>query len=106
MRSSFLWIVSSMVLVFLWLAQVGGSEGQSDAAATADYAGPCALAASKDGKTLYVACADARHVAWIDLRSGMVTRRVVVEGEPTGVVLTPDGTRLVVTCAAPRSCRR
>ena len=69
----------------------------------AEYLGPCALAASKDGKTLVVANADARQVAWVELPAGRVTHRVDMPGEPTGVVLTPDGTKLVVTCAAPKS---
>lgn len=67
------------------------------------YLGPCALAASKDGKTLVVANADARQVAWVELPAGKVTRRVSVPSEPTGIALTPDGTKLVVTCAAPKS---
>lgn len=67
------------------------------------YQGPCALAASKDGTTLFVANADARQVAWIDLARGAVVRRVAVPGEPTGLALTPDGARLVVACAAPKS---
>ena len=68
-----------------------------------EYLGPCALAASKDGQTLYVACADARQVAWVELPGGSVTRRVAVPAEPTGMALTPDGTKLIVTCAAPKS---
>ncbi|MFH1924251.1 MAG: cell surface protein [Planctomycetota bacterium] len=67
------------------------------------YQGPCALAASKDGKTLYVASADAGQVAWVELPGGNVIRREAVPAEPTGIVLTPDGSKLIVTCAAPRS---
>jgi len=67
------------------------------------YEGPLALAASPDGKTLYVACADARQVAWLDLPGGNVIRRVAMPAEPTGLVLTPNGARLIVTCAAPES---
>jgi YVTN family beta-propeller protein len=59
--------------------------------------------ASKDAKTLYVACGDARQVAWVDLSSGTVSRRVAVPAEPTSLLLTPDGTKLIVTCAAPKS---
>ncbi len=65
---------------------------------------PLRLAASPDGKTLYVACADARQVAWVELPGGTLVRRVAVPAEPTGLVLTPDGKQLVVTCAAPQSC--
>ena len=72
-------------------------------AETADYLGPSALVASGDGRTLYVANADARQIAWVDVRRGKVTRRTGVPGEPTGLALGPDGKRLVVTCAAPKS---
>ena len=71
--------------------------------AAEDCLGPCALVAAKDGKTLYVACADARQVLWVALPGGQVIRRVDVPAEPTGVALTPDDSRLIVTCAAPRS---
>jgi YVTN family beta-propeller protein len=97
-------IASLIVLILLTLAVSGGAIPAACAGeATADYLGPCALAASSDGKTLYVACADARQVVWVDLSSGSVTRRSDVPSEPTGLVLTPDGTKLIVTCAAPKS---
>jgi DNA-binding beta-propeller fold protein YncE len=40
---------------------------------------------------------------WVELPGGNVVRRVDVPAEPTGLALSPDGTRLVVTCAAPKS---
>jgi len=70
---------------------------------TSRYLGPSAVAVSQDGKTGYVANADGRQVAWIGLPAGPVTRRVDVPAEPSGLVLSPDGSRLIVTCAAPRS---
>ena len=39
-------------------------------AGAAEYLGPCALTASKDGKTLYVANADASHLACVELPGG------------------------------------
>lgn len=83
--------------------------GQSAAPASghagegAAYQGPCALAVSHDATTLYVACADARQVAWVELPNGKILRRVDVPGEPTGLVLSPDGMKLLVICAASRS---
>ena len=65
--------------------------------------GPCALVASRDATTLYVANAGARQVAWVELLTGQVTRCLGVPAEPTGLVLSPDGTKLIVTCAAPKS---
>lgn len=67
------------------------------------YLGPSALAVSGDESTLYVACADAQQVAWVRLPEGRVVRRIDVPGEPTGLALTPDGKRLLVSCAAPES---
>jgi YVTN family beta-propeller protein len=93
-----------IALLALALAVSDGMVPVADAAGKrGEYLGPCALAASEDGKTLYVACADASEVAWVDVPSGNVIRRVGVPAEPTGIVLAPDGTKLIVTCAAPKS---
>jgi YVTN family beta-propeller protein len=70
---------------------------------TGGYLGPCALVASRDATTLYVANAGARQVAWVELLTGQVTRCLDVPAEPTGLVLSPDGRKLIVTCAAPKS---
>jgi YVTN family beta-propeller protein len=77
------------------------AEGPADA--TAEYQGPSTLVASRGGGTLYVTATDAREVAWVELPGGNVTRRIAVPAEPTGLVLSPDGTKLIVTCAAPKS---
>jgi len=90
-------------LVVAWAACAGVFSATGRAEEIGRCQGPCALVASKDGKTLYVANADARQVAWIELPSGKISRRVAVPGEPTGLTLTPDGARLIVACAAPRS---
>ena len=74
-----------------------------DAARLPAYQGPCALAVSKDGRTLYVAAADACQVVWVGLPGGKVVRRIAMPTEPTGMALSPDGTRLIVTCAASKS---
>lgn len=67
------------------------------------YLGPSAVAVAPDGKTLFVACTDAKQVAWVELPEGRVARRVDVPGEPTGLAVAPDGKQLLVACAAPRS---
>ncbi len=69
----------------------------------AKYLGPCDLAASKDGKTLYVANADAKQITFVHIRSGDISRSISMPGKPTGLVLSPDGTELYVTCAAAQS---
>ena len=73
------------------------------AAETAKYLGPSVVVASKDAKTLYVVYADAQQIAWVELPGGSVARRVDVPAEPAGMVLSPDGSKLIVTCAAPKS---
>jgi len=85
-------------IIGLLILSVTGAAGEPG-----EYLGPCALAVSKDAKTLYVACADSHQVAWVSLPGGNVTRRAAVPAEPTGIALTPDGKRLIVTCAASRS---
>jgi len=64
----------------------------------ADYLGPCALVASKDGKTLYVAAADAKRIMLVDIEHGSASSPFHLPAEPTGLTLSPDGTRLYVTC--------
>ena len=69
----------------------------------ASYRGPSALAVSEDAQTLYVANSDARQVVYVAVPTGEVIRRIAVPAEPTGLVLSPDQTKLIVTCAAPTS---
>lgn len=63
---------------------------------------PSAIVASADGKTLYVALSAARAVAVLGER-GESRTRIVLPGSPSGLALSPDGTQLAVTCAAPAS---
>ena len=67
------------------------------------YQGPGTMVASSSGNMLYVANADARQIVWVQLPEGTVLRRLKMPAEPTGLALTADNTRLVVTCAAPKS---
>lgn len=73
------------------------------AAETHSYLGPSTLVAAPDGRTLYVGQADSRHLAWVDVPSGKVTRSVALPAQPSGLALAPNAQRLYVTCAAPRS---
>ena len=70
---------------------------------TANYLGPDSMAASRDGKTLYIALADARQLAFFDVAGGKIAQTVTLPAEPTGMALAPDGARLYVTCAAVKS---
>lgn len=87
--------------VFAGISMLVADDGQQ--AFGPDYLGPSALAVRADGSLLYVACEDASQVAWVRTCDGQVIRRVDVPAAPTGLAVTADQTRLVVTCAAPHS---
>jgi YVTN family beta-propeller protein len=87
---------------------LGAKTGESDpplagAPEPAAYDSPAALAATEDGKELFVACATANQVAIFDTASASVTQRIDVPASPLGLVLSKDGSRLYVACAAPSS---
>ncbi|MHC4505898.1 MAG: YncE family protein, partial [Planctomycetota bacterium] len=87
----------------VWLSAALVMIAAGPGAAAAKYLGPVAVVASRDGRRLFVANADARRIAVVDVAGGKVTRSIPVPAEPTGMVLGPRGTRLYVTCAAPKS---
>ena len=91
------------ICTLIGLLAFAGAATTAAGDAVARYQGPRALAVSKDGTMLYVACADARQIAWVELPEGKIVRRIDVPGEPTGLALSSDGTTLVATCAAPKS---
>jgi DNA-binding beta-propeller fold protein YncE len=66
-----------------------------------DYLSPLALAADRDGKNLYIAEATAGRIAVFDVAEGKAARRIALPSSPGGLVLSPDGSRLYVTGAAP-----
>lgn len=66
-----------------------------------DYLSPLALAATADGKTLYVAESTAHKIAVFDIASGKVARQIVLPAAPGGMALAADGARLYVTAAVP-----
>jgi len=70
---------------------------------TPEYQGPCDLAASRDGRILYVANLDAKNISLVDIHSGESIRSIGMPGEPTGLTLSPDGRELYVTCASAQS---
>ena len=66
-----------------------------------DYLSPLAVTADKEGKTLYVAEFTAKKVAVFDIAESKVTKVISLPDRPSGLVLSPDGSRLYVTGAAP-----
>ena len=69
----------------------------------AAWLSPVALAASPDGKKLFVACATAARVLTLDLATGGVADFIRTPPAPTGLAISADGRRLFVTCAGPHS---
>ena len=72
------------------------------AALSAEYLGPTAVIALRDGRRLFVANSDARQIAIVDAATGKVVRSVPLQAKPTGMVSSLDRTRVYVTCAAPK----
>ncbi|NQT15879.1 MAG: PD40 domain-containing protein, partial [Planctomycetes bacterium] len=62
---------------------------------------PIDVAASHDGKTAYLACAGSKRLIVIDLTRRKALTSLAMPAEPTGLVLSPDGAALYVTCAGP-----
>jgi len=62
---------------------------------------PVSLVADAAGSRLYVAEAAARQVAVFDLAGKRVQQALATFGPPTGLILSPDGLKLYVTCAGP-----
>ncbi|HEY5914869.1 MAG TPA: YncE family protein [Verrucomicrobiae bacterium] len=77
-------------------------SGAADAAPPAEpYLSPSALASTRDGKTLFVACATADRVLSYDLEARKITASIPVKGSPSGLAVSADGKQLFVTCAVP-----
>src|SRR5512137_1271103 len=55
---------------------------------------PTALAATSDGKTLFIACATTFDVRVFDTATGKVTRTIEMPESPLGLVLSADGAKL------------
>ena len=98
-----------LVLAVLLASLAGCAPSSPDAAmppaqpaGTSELA-PAALAASPDGRTLYIACARAAQVLVFDISRRHITSTLPVPGEPSGILLSPDGKRLYVTGAGPDS---
>lgn len=82
-------------LILLTLATIHNAWGQ-------DYLSPLALAADREGKTLYIAEFTGHRVALFDVASATVTFTIPLPEEPSGLALSPDSARLYVTLASPQ----
>ncbi len=66
------------------------------------YLSPADLAASPDGKYIYVALQQMKQVAQFDCASNSVVKYFSVPNEPTGIAVSKDGQTIYVTCASDR----
>jgi len=90
-------MTSSFLKAVCALAVCGAPHNQA-AAVSGEYLGPSDVVASKDGKSLFVLAADAGQIAVVEIAGGRVTRSINCPASPTGLVLSPDGAKLYVTC--------
>lgn len=67
------------------------------AAAEGDYLSPLAIVADSSGETLYIAEVTANQIAVFNPAEQKVTKTISLPDTPTGLVLSPDGTKLYVT---------
>lgn len=74
-----------------------------NANASSPWLSPASIAVAPDGKELYIACETGHRVLVVDLASRRVMRSFATAGVPTGLVLSSDGGKLIVTCGAPES---
>jgi YVTN family beta-propeller protein len=82
-----------------WFNQLAGAAWFS----RSSYFSPAALAATSDGKTLFVACGTANRVLRFDTARENILDSATMPASPSGMVLSADGKILYVTCAAPES---
>lgn len=68
-----------------------------------DYLSPTALAVTKDGKSIFVACYTANRVLRYDTAQGKVLDTISMPAPPSGLALSADDSMLYVTCASPES---
>ena len=87
-------------LLAIFTVVVGFSS--TAAAEAPQYLGPTGIVAAPDGQSLVAVHYDGRQVAMLDLE-GRVQRSIEMPAPPTGAAFSPDGSRLYVTCEAPRS---
>src|SRR5271157_1877399 len=62
--------------------------GHSTSVVASGYLGPEAITPSHDGKTLFIALADARQLALFDVAGNKVTRTIALPAEPTALALS------------------
>jgi len=86
--------IVAVILVILAARSAWGNDVDA-------YLGPCALVASSDGHTLYIANADAMQIAFLDVATEAVIASVELSRRPNDLALNTDGKRLYASCGGP-----
>lgn len=92
-----------LLLTLSFVAEVGIVTIQAAGKQHIPNLSPTALAATGDGKAIFVACATANQVLRLDLDMRRVTSSFPMPGAPSGLAISPNGSTLYVTCASPES---
>ncbi len=66
------------------------------------YLSPAAMAATKDGKALYIACATGQKSLQFDLATRKVIASLDLPAPASGLALSADQKQLFITCASPQ----
>ncbi|MDR3378662.1 MAG: cell surface protein, partial [Verrucomicrobiae bacterium] len=72
-------------------------------AGASDFLSPTALAITRDGTVMFVACGTVNRVLRLDPARKEVLDYITLPASPSGLVLSADDKMLYVTCAAPES---
>ncbi len=102
-QSSPWWLVSVVTGALLASQGLRAAPAPADDPGKEAWAAPVALAVSKDGQQLYVACARSHRLLVLPISGPQPRRSIELPGAPSGLVLSPDGRTLYVTCSAPTS---
>lgn len=90
-----------LAVAALVAAVVAPEVCQAQEALAQEAHAPVSLAVSADGSTVYVAEYLAKRISFLDAASGTMQGSVAVAESPWALALSPDGTRLYATGAAP-----
>jgi YVTN family beta-propeller protein len=102
-QSSPWWLVFVLTCALLAQQALWAAPAPADDPGKEAWAAPVALAVSRDGQQLYVACARSHNLLVLPISGPQPRRSIKLPGAPSGLVLSPDGRTLYVTCSAPTS---
>ena len=92
--------ILTFIKVYLVIGMPLLCGGLVSASSSNNSLSPTALAVTKDGRLLFIACATANCVLLLDPATGKLAS-IALPGYPSGLALSANETQLFVTCAAP-----